>query len=197
MEKLDIDYESAYKIAQENFDELLTTAPQKLLLKEQRLYERLNKAKISPIKKLGRLYEFMEELAVHVNRFTPCKTNCSACCNYPVTISDIEVEYIEMSFGAKPNPLIIKSSDRGFSPCPFLLNGGCTIYESRPFVCRRHVSLCSTNEWCQTELANNYDFPLLNFTEVDKSYDSILVESGSRELVEIRDVFNVKATINV
>jgi Fe-S-cluster containining protein len=39
-------------------------------------------------------------------------------------------------------------------PCPFLIEGACSIYEVRPFICAGIVSV-STPEWCQTLHPNN------------------------------------------
>jgi|TARA_Y100000780_G_scaffold231746_1_gene258727 hypothetical protein len=52
-----------------------------------------------------------------------------------------------------------------------------------------HVTITETNEWCKPENAFEYSFPLLSFTEINKSYDLIRVESGKPSLVDIRDVF--------
>ena len=53
-----------------------------------------------------------------------------------------------------------------------------------------HLSLPIVDP-CLAGLSNafEYSFPLLSFTEINKSYDLIRVESGKPSLVDIRDVF--------
>lgn len=182
-------YDLANQIAKKTFEKLSDSLPLKLAQKEAKIAKRLAKAKIAPIKKLWRLYELMDELATHTEKFTPCDKGCNCCCTYPVTVSDIEIQIIEDNCGAKRNELIVKQERESFTPCPFLKNGTCSIYDARPFVCRRHVTMTETNEWCQPEVAYKYSFPLLSFTEIDKSYDQIRGQNGKPLLVDIRDAF--------
>lgn len=131
----------------------------------------------------------MDELATHTAKFTPCDKGCNYCCSYPVTVSDIEIQNIEEKTGAVRKALIVKQERESFTPCPFLKNGACSIYNARPFVCRRHVTMTETNEWCKPEIAYEYSFPLLAFTEINKTYDQIRIQTGKPLLLDIRDVF--------
>ncbi|GAB2679357.1 YkgJ family cysteine cluster protein [Aliiglaciecola aliphaticivorans] len=189
MSDQNLQYGAANQAAQSNFNKLSDSMPRKLVEKEAKITKRLSKAKIPTSKKLRKLYELMEELAVHIGKFTPCSKGCNHCCNYPVTISNIEIKNIETGTGIQRKPLIVMQERHNFTPCPFLKDGACSIYDVRPFVCRRHVTMTETNEWCKPEHAFDYSFPLLTFTEINKSYDLIRVESGEPSLIDIRDAF--------
>lgn len=189
MPNQDQTYEEANKVAKTNFKNFSDSLPVALSQKEAKIAKRLSKANMPVLKKLNRLYALMDDLSAHVEKFTPCAKGCNHCCTYPVTVSEIEIQNIENSTGIKRKPIILKQERSKFTPCPFLKDGACSIYDARPFVCRRHVTMTETNEWCKPENAFEYSFPLLSFTEINKSYDLIRVESGQPSLVDIRDVF--------
>ncbi len=182
-------YEEAYQVAESNAKKLSDSIPVELDRKEARIRNRLTKANMPVMKKLNRLYALMDELSKHVLTFTPCAKGCNHCCTYPVTVSDIEIKNIEIVAGVKRKAIIVKQERKTLSPCPFLEKGTCSIYDVRPFVCRKHVTMTETNEWCKPEKAFEYSFPLISFSEIDKSYDFIRDESGQPSLVDIRDVF--------
>ncbi|APE04637.1 hypothetical protein BM528_01615 [Alteromonas sp. RW2A1] len=189
MQILEKKYDAANQVATSNFKKLSDSMPVELDRKEAKIATRLTKANMPVMKKLNRLYELMDDLSKHVQMFTPCAKGCNYCCTYPVTLSDIEIQKIENVTGVNRKAIIVKQEREKFTPCPFLKSGACSIYDARPFVCRRHVTMTETNEWCKPENAFEYSFPLLSFTEINKSYDLIRVESGNPSLVDIRDVF--------
>lgn len=76
--------------------------------------------------------------------FAACKSGCSHCCHIPVTVSGSEARSISRSIGraltpAREHPSI---SLAGYSsPCTFLKDDRCSIYEHRPAVCRAHLNM--------------------------------------------------------
>lgn len=72
-----------------------------------------------------------------------CKRGCSWCCYIPVDVSAIEVQYIFEKTGIDANELrgVQPRQKIDNSPCPFLKNNECSIYESRPFHCRVFATL--------------------------------------------------------
>jgi len=56
-------------------------------------------------------------------------------------------------------------------------------------MCRRHFFFTPDNRWCAHEVETEQKFPLLTFTEVDKSYDLIRRNSKSFKKYDIREVF--------
>lgn len=184
-----MDIESEKNAAKENFNLLVKNMPKILSEKESNISNQIHKAKTNPIKKLETIYIFMKEIYGYVSPYTPCQKGCSNCCHYPVSISDIEIEYIERKTKNRKNKSFTPAGDFHGTPCPFLYNGCCSIYEARPFVCRRHVVLTNTNKWCEPTLSNTETFPLLKFSEIEKSFYLIKIESMSFNEYDIRQVF--------
>lgn len=53
------------------------------------------------------------------------------------------------------------------TPCPFLKNEVCSIYEARPFNCAQHLSI-SPNEWCAIESTTKPKTKEIRLTEGDR-----------------------------
>lgn len=173
-----------------NRTRLINAIPKRLLEREDRLLERIRKANAAPMKKLEMLYSFMEELSKVTSRFMPCKRGCSGCCHYNVSVSLVEIEYIERKTKHRRESSMGVKQDFHGQPCVFLENGACSIYEARPFVCRRHHALTPTSHWCQPARSGDQEFPLIAFSGVDASFDHIRLGSGSAHPVDIRQAFS-------
>lgn len=179
----------AQENARSNYALIASRLPTRLAKQEAALLEKFTNHRGNSLTKLRTLYEFMDELYAFVNQFTPCKKECNSCCHYKVSISELEIIYIENTTKIKhlknPRPELVFHG----TPCPFLKAGTCSIYNSRPFVCRRHVAMTQTSTWCHSDKSNTENFTLLSFSEVDKSYDLILRESGNEKRFDIRQMF--------
>jgi uncharacterized protein len=184
--------EEAQTYASRNYQELTRGFPERLALEEDRLPERIRNTKGGPLKKLEVLYAFMDKLQEYVSKFTPCRKRCNHCCrNDELAITEVEIRYIENATGSRRAPSAIQFRESfGVPSCPFLTDDGCSIYRYRPFLCRRHFSLCETPIWCSSDRNNLAEFPLLAFTGVDEAYAFIVMKSGSAQSVrDIREVF--------
>jgi Fe-S-cluster containining protein len=113
---------------------------------------------------ISRIYEVLTPALQQIQRNAPCKKGCNACCHIRVDVSDIEKEYILVSLNSQQKKLIksnIKKNQKNEAnrqelirsgetkhtligkPCPFLdEEGACSIYETRPFACRKWFVLC-------------------------------------------------------
>lgn len=98
----------------------------------------------SPRSKLPKLYLLMEEVGGIRAPHLACNAGCSACCqDIPVEISDLEAKHISAATGRAHvnlppgrHTLPGKATERASTPCPFLVDARCSIYEFRPYNCR-------------------------------------------------------------
>lgn len=162
--------------------------PQKLLTKEKKLAKRFSKDRSAPIKKLRKLYSFMDELYAFISPHIICKKGCSYCCYYPISISKLEAEYINMKTGI---PITDDMSVLSITEtkCPFLHNAFCQIYEVRPFACRHHVTLYDTAKWCTPDCCDKVEVTMLSFSGIRETYTLIISEGFHHTLKDIRKYF--------
>lgn len=121
------------------------------------------------IRKLRRLYEKLDNALKPIQKVTSCKQGCNHCCYLPILSSKLENELIkdymnehysqgkltEFKDKISQNKDILSSlvhtngrfMDENYKlyaisniPCAFLdNNNNCTIYEVRPFICRKYL----------------------------------------------------------
>jgi uncharacterized protein len=187
MEEQDIN--AALANARGNRSSAVGALPRSLVEAEEKLHERFQRMKSSPLNKLRTLFEFMAQVSEVVGKFIPCKKGCNSCCHYPVSLTPLEIELIETDFKVKRVDAPFPASDFHGTPCPFLLNGCCSIYKSRPFVCRRHVALTRTSFWCHPDRSNKHEFPKIVFSEIDRVYMSVSGAAEANTVFDIRQAF--------
>lgn len=181
--------ENEKALATLNSEKLRESLPKNLSEKESKFFQQIVNAKTSPLKKLESIYNLTDDLYNFASRFTPCKKGCSSCCYYPVSISELEISYIEKVTKVKKNKAQIAPREFHGLPCPFLQNNACSIYSARPFACRKHIALTPTNMLCTPELANTVSLPKVKFSNIELAYAHIHAESSSPNLVDIRQAF--------
>jgi Fe-S-cluster containining protein len=180
---------SAITNARQTFDAVCASIPQTLKGREERLHDQYLRHKGNALTKLGVLFEFMRELYNTFEKLTPCQKGCSACCHYPVSISELEVQFIERGTGVRRMKSYGAPKQWHGTPCQFLRNGACSIYAYRPFMCRRHVVFTKTSYWCQTTRANAEAFTYAKFSEVDRVFASLVAETADTRFHDIREIF--------
>jgi Fe-S-cluster containining protein len=178
------------KVQKQNLDKVLHFLPKSLEQRENKMFHKLQKHKGNSFTKLKALYSFMDELYAFVGKFIPCKKECTFCCYYEVSISELEVRYIEKFANTKrlKKSYLLPNGPHG-TPCSLLKNNICSIYEYRPFFCRRCINLYHSNQFCHPNLAFGYNGMTLHFSEVDKSYNLIIEQSFLDVRYDIREVF--------
>lgn len=181
------EYEAAKKIASQHLIAIERQLPRSLATREENIFVTLRSSKTSPIEQLVLLYNLMDDLYSFFSQYTPCHKGCCYCCHIEVSISSLEGEYIERKTGIE-RALSYEVGKTFGTPCPFLDKDACSIYDYRPFVCRRHNALFENTKWCTLDLCNNYTFPQVRFSEIEKSYHHVLAISGS-SLADIRRMF--------
>ncbi|MDC7701415.1 YkgJ family cysteine cluster protein [Vogesella indigofera] len=172
--------------AQSNCERQIASFPVRLLKQEAGISDRLEQAKIAPLKKLAAVYELLDDIGSHVAPATPCKKGCSNCCHIAVTVSEIEIQYIEIHAKRKRLKQPLSNSEFHGVPCPFLKSNACSIYSARPFVCRQFHSLAPTAEWCAPEKSFQGKFPLIRSSEAQKAFDAL---RGGNQIWDIRQIF--------
>jgi len=183
---IESEYETALKIARKKQELLINQVPSSIQKREDSLYQKLVSSKRNRIKKLQILFSEMEKIYTYIHKFTACKKGCNHCCHYEITISVLETEYIKRNIkDSKISKNLTQNS------CPFLKQGICSIYEYRPYLCRRHVSINDSAKWCETEICHKYNFPLVSLSEVDKCYAYIIGPNGQDTIKDIRVAFNM------
>src|ERR1700675_1490529 len=74
-------------------------------------------------------------------------------------------------------------------PCPFLKDSSCSIYDARPFACRKHVSFDTTNYWCQPERSHQKELPMIRFDGAEEAFFNVTGRTTHGVFGDIRDFF--------
>jgi Fe-S-cluster containining protein len=113
------------------------------------------------------------KLQARYSKHLVCRAGCSGCCHHHLSVFAVEAEESRAAIEALPSPIrarveeqareVIKREDRGEPvACPLLVDDRCSIYESRPLICRTQgLPLLMEAEDGEREV----DFCPLNFTE--------------------------------
>lgn len=95
------------------------------------------------LENLRRIYELADGYIACQESVTVCRKGCAWCCQIPVDVLPIEIDYIEkhtiLKRSPKPkpfNPDPEKFYNVGYCPLLDQNTGCCSIYEYRPFNCR-------------------------------------------------------------
>jgi Fe-S-cluster containining protein len=176
----------ARESARENVKRIKREIPPELDIKVAEFFDNFKKSFITPIASLQMLYEFMDELNGFISKYTPCQKGCDPCCHIKVDISSLEAQYIHLKTGIpyRDKPI---SAVKTNTPCPFLKDHCCSIYQYRPYVCRQHHALFNP-KWYQVELCNNLYASQARVSEVEASYD-YLVKNSNSAIHDIRAFF--------
>jgi Fe-S-cluster containining protein len=93
--------------------------------------------------KFPKLYALIERADEKRATHAACGRGCDACCHIQVEIADSEAQRIAEFTGRAAIKLppgrhttSRQKLGRQDTPCPFLVDHACSIYEARPFVCR-------------------------------------------------------------
>jgi len=112
------------------------------------------------------------KLQTRYSKHLVCRAGCAGCCHHHLSVFAIEAEEARAAIEAAPAPIracveeqareVIKREAQGEpAPCPMLVDNRCSIYESRPLICRTQgLPLLMEAEDGEREV----DFCPLNFT---------------------------------
>ena len=107
--------------------------------------------------RLGIALRLVDEFDQAVAPVAACRRSCTHCCHIRVEMTQLEAERLGSAIGRAPNTRqrYMPAEEGAFgydTPCPFLAEGECNIYEHRPFACRKHHSLDVDALFCRLDL---------------------------------------------
>jgi Fe-S-cluster containining protein len=149
--------------AWENMQKMQRKISVKLEREQSDLPKRIRKtaARSGTLDGLAVLYEYVDRYFSNAKNLVACKQGCANCCHGRVWISQAEADFIA-DRNNRQAPIIETIEDKetfairdASRPCPFLDKDlSCTIYSSRPLVCRTHLNFEPTNDLCKFENAH-------------------------------------------
>ena len=171
----------------------LNAIPPGLAQRAENLQTTVAAMNAAPRSKLRTINNVLDELAKVATPHVACKRGCSSCCHMNITISQVEANEIALKGSRRLKKLEqhVRHDLGEFLgvPCPFLLDHQCSIYETRPFVCRGHYSFDTTPHWCHPDRSTKVSVPMIHFDGIDRAYGCVLNKVRSNVMADIRDFF--------
>lgn len=176
-------------------DEFFNTVPPELKAQVVALPQKIQHMNARPIIKLKEVLNTADKIFEHAGKFAACARGCGHCCHVSVPITEFEAQMIAEGIGVKAQ--VVKQSKRpdisqfgSHTPCPFLANGECSIYEVRPLTCRMHMNFDQDNYWCLHEnwQKPEAEIPRPNIQPLEQAYH--MLPAKTKPIVaDIRDFF--------
>jgi len=134
------------------------------------------------------LFRYYRQLVEQVDKWTAemvrryqahlmCRKCCYLCCQRKFTVSAIEAYHIATLFHQLP-AAVQRAVRKRKQSCTFLIKGACSVYESRPIICRtyglpslhRNQQAEGEISWCElnfTEVPNDFAFKADGIVDID------------------------------
>src|SRR5215471_16429049 len=134
------------------------------------------------------LFRYYRQLVEQVDKWTAemvrryqahlmCRKGCDLCCQRKFTVSAIEGYHIATLFHQLP-AAVQRAVRKRKQSCTFLIKGACSVYESRPIICRtyglpslhRNQQAEGEISWCElnfTEVPNDFAFKADGIVDID------------------------------
>lgn len=148
--------EQTRQYADANLDKFFNSVTPELKAHVVSLPKRITQISARPVIRLKEVLSTADQIFDHAGKFAACARGCGHCCHVSVPITEFEARYMGEHLNIKPvelkQSIRHKLSEYGsHTPCPFLANGECSIYEVRPLTCRMHMNFDRDNYWCLHE----------------------------------------------
>jgi Fe-S-cluster containining protein len=160
-----------------------------------RKLENIRQSRQTARQKIRALYEIADLMVASTSDLVACKRGCSHCCHCAVAVSKQEAALMAESVGRTPADAPAKNDYShvkwGYhNPCPFLRDGACSIYESRPLVCRTLFNVDVDDLLCQLQptLDNQSMMPQIDLRYLHETL-VFVVGRGGLHMADIRDWF--------
>lgn len=184
---------ASIEAAEHRRTEFVKAIPLELSRREDTIQRKLASENASPRNKLQKIYSLMTELVKTAEPYVACSNGCSACCKMNVMISQFEANFIEKATGIKPKQVtssLLHPQDKFIGiPCPFLKDDSCSIYDARPFACRKHLCFDKTSYWCDLARTLDVEFPMLGFSGAEDAFFDVTQLKTGGVFADIRDFF--------
>ncbi len=168
--------------------------PHELSEREDNIQAKLANENASPRSKLRKIYNLMTDLGSAAEPYVACAKGCSSCCKMNVTISQIEANLISEKTGLNVNQLANSKNHDSEEfigiPCIFLKDGSCSIYDVRPFVCRKHVWFDTSSYWCDPQRSLEATMPMIEFSGAAAAFFDVTKKDSGGIHADIRDFFS-------
>lgn len=167
--------------------------PPELSEREDNIQAKLIKENASPRSKLRKIYNLIGDIGIVAEPYVACAKGCSSCCKMNVTISQIEANIISEKTGLNVKQLSNSKNHNSEEfigiPCMFLKGDSCSIYEVRPFVCRKHVWFDTSPFWCDPERSLKVEMPMIEFSGAVGAFFDVTKKGAGGIHADIRDFF--------
>ena len=181
--------------ADAKLDEFFESVSPELKAKVVSLPKRVVSISARPVVRLKEVLSTADEIFEQAGKFAACARGCGHCCHVSVPITQFEARYMGENLGIQPVEInkSIKHQLNEYgshTPCPFLKNGECSIYEFRPLTCRMHMNFDADNYWCLHENWNRPDaeIPRPTIQPLIDAYHTT-ISNTAPIMADIRDFF--------
>jgi len=154
--------EQTREYADVKLDEFFDSVTPELKAHVVSLPKRITQLSARPVIRLKEVLNTADKIFDHAGKFAACARGCGHCCHVSVPITYFEARFMGENLGL--TPVMLKHSIRhdlseygSHTPCPFLSDGECSIYEHRPLTCRMHMNFDVDNYWCLHENWNKLE----------------------------------------
>ncbi|MFM9835006.1 MAG: YkgJ family cysteine cluster protein [Methylophilaceae bacterium] len=182
--------------AEPNLDKFFKSVTPELKAQVVSLPQRISKMNARPVIKLKEILNTADQIFDYAGRFAACSRGCGHCCHVSVPISAFEAQYMGDKLGIKPREVTQNrrpdlKTFGSHTPCPFLANGECSIYEVRPLTCRMHMNFDKDNYWCLHEnwQKPEAEIPRPTIVPLEHAYHQLMSQTKQQIVADIRDFF--------
>lgn len=150
--------------------------------------------KVPAATRLIRMRHLASEWTSEFTSKTACAKGCSHCCNINTAVPRSEAKLIAKELGLKVSEpsqhydLEASGTRQNFFgvPCTFLVEGRCSIYRSRPMVCRTLVNMDSVDLLCRLVPDKQVPVPYLNTSDIQGTFAFL---TYTEQFADIREWF--------